>query len=530
MAEHRLQILVAIALMLGACAASAEAPVQAPSPQPASAADSSGGQSATAAVHALVSADSGYYQEALLGIESSLESELQVHYIDIQSAPAAAEALIDNLDRPGLILLPLGGAAAAFALQYAQQATVLAALAPSPNRLRELHQDLCGVSLPVPTDDYISALRELRPGARRIYVVYASQEGEFSALALRLHEDQQHLSLTWANAPSLARLRAQLAQAPEDIEAVFLPADPTFGRESFQALVEFSRSRGIPLMAGFAPLVRLGASFGYAPDAFHAGALSAQLANRILSGGNCAEEGMHPLDSAAYQLWINDEALEGIGIRAPDSLRLRAQSARAQRAGLDLYLEGRYEAARSVFAWAASVDPQNPALRRYLSLTVEKLSGRELQAERDRARQAQARGDLSGAESALRRALTLSPDNVELRGQLRQVQTELCERNRLRGRQTEASGRSIEALRIFAGGECMNADAARLRHSLRGEFDGILEQGLTSYHGRDYRGAIEKLEQALLIDPGSQNARAYLDLARKKLQALERLQRQQPVR
>ncbi len=73
MAQRRLSLLILL-LVLPACR----------SGDPADAASDAASESNLDAtpVHAIVTADSGFYQQALLGMQASLETDLAVHYLD----------------------------------------------------------------------------------------------------------------------------------------------------------------------------------------------------------------------------------------------------------------------------------------------------------------------------------------------------------------------------------------------------------------------------------------------------------------
>ncbi len=171
----------------------------------------------------------------------------------------------------------------------------------------------------------------------------------------------------------------------------------------------------------------------------------------------------------------------------------------------------------------------------------------------DEARAQTARGQYGAARAAAARALEfepLAPEAEALLADIARRETSFVDERRGPGRTAQPpppgveaalrraqsldeAGQRIEALREVARAAAAHprdgllaAEVAALRRTLAGDLDRRFVEGIRHYRAERMQLAVREWDAVLLIDPSHEKARLYLEKARKVLEKLEAIQRE----
>jgi len=191
-----------------------------------------------------------------------------------------------------------------------------------------------------------------------------------------------------------------------------------------------------------------------------------------------------------------------------DALRLAVT--RSLAAGRRQFMAGNHEEAKRHFNEVLALDPDNESARGYISYVA------TIQAERE--------------ATARKEAAFASQERFASDAEIR---AEGFHQNALAA---ERSGNLYAAIRHdlrALGADPHHREAGRhlreMRARLAGGVDALIEAGRSAYRDEDLQTALELWSRAVLVDPGNQRARAYVDRARLQLQNLERLRSEPDV-
>ena len=181
---------------------------------------------------------------------------------------------------------------------------------------------ITGIKLPVGDTLRLRWLQDLVPQAKRIYFPYNPRDK--SALEtlrqIELAAPALGMTLVKAEMASPAEILAGIAQAPEGIDAIFLPRDSSI-ESKISDFVELSYQRLIPLSAPSLTQVRQGALYTYGFVHYEFGKQSARLANQIIMGIRPADL---PVELAENYLAINLMTADKIGLSVDAEVLRRA--------------------------------------------------------------------------------------------------------------------------------------------------------------------------------------------------------------
>jgi len=220
-----------------------------------------------------------------------------------------------------------------------------------------------------------------------------------------------------------------------------------------------------------------------------------------------------------------DPELETLSRQLGDALgeEVEALLARGRRG----FTSGNYRSARAAFEQVLALDDRNESARGYLAYI-------------DAVRAEDARADIARAgaprppppEAAAPPARRSPPPRAPAQPTEAQVRAEGYHQNALAAERAgdayEAIRQELRAQRLDPSHERSRAHLASLRARLAPEVPGLLEQGRTHYQREELERALDAWRRALLIDPGNEEARAYVERANTLLQNLERLRSEPP--
>lgn len=204
-------------------------------------------------VVAVLSADSGPYQEALDGLKSALGA-----------VPSAILPALPPM--AGVKVVVTFGSDAALK-NYPASAALVAALLPDPSLELPHGGSVTRVGLPPAPEVLIAKIKAMDPKLATLAVF--NPNGAYSAYmgALKAAAAAAGVGLQTKSAASVADLGRQLPGLKGAVEALWVPPDPLFmNRATFSILTAFCQGGGIAFFAPVVGLAKAGAFAGVAPS------------------------------------------------------------------------------------------------------------------------------------------------------------------------------------------------------------------------------------------------------------------------
>jgi hypothetical protein len=224
-------------------------------------------------VVAVLSADSGPYQEALDGLKAVLGS-----------VPSATLPALP--DMAGVKVIVTFGSDAALK-EYPSSAALVAALLPDPS-LELAHQgSVTRVGMPPSPEVLMAKIKAFYPGLDAMAVfnpkgAYSSYIGQLKAAAAAAG-----VSLHSKDVAGMADLGVQMPGLKGAVQALWVPPDPLFmNRSTFGILTAFCQGGGIAFFAPVAGLAKAGAFAGVAPSFKQVGRAAALAAQAYATGSS----------------------------------------------------------------------------------------------------------------------------------------------------------------------------------------------------------------------------------------------------
>ena len=238
-------------------------------------------------------------------IRRILEQEIDLIYVS--STPATIKVKELTAERPlPVIFSPVND-------------PVGAGIVPS---LKQPGGMITGIKLPVGDTLRLRWLKDFAPQVKRIYFPYNPVDK--SALeSLRQIEEvapSLQMELVKAEMASPDEIEAGIAQAEQQIDAIFLPRDSSI-ESMISEFVALSYQRKIPLSAPSLTQVRQGALYTYGFVHFEFGKQSARLADQVIKGVSPADI---PVELAENYLAVNLIAAQKIGLQFNEQVLRRA--------------------------------------------------------------------------------------------------------------------------------------------------------------------------------------------------------------
>ncbi|WP_167884397.1 ABC transporter substrate binding protein [Leptospira ilyithenensis] len=479
-------------------------------------------------VEVLLSLDNTIYEQSLYGIQSVIDSEVRITYLNIlneeQGALAKYFRELESSDVP--LLIAVGPLAAKTAKENLNKTPIVFTMVNSPKSLGLESGRLCGVSMDVSIQDFFQTLKEINPDARNVYSAYSTEEGGYSATEGEYEDLKNKLLFNAKKTANGAEFSKYLETISEETDGFYMVSDPIYDRKNFEILSAFCKKHRIVLMTPFPSLVKTGATFGISPDYTKIGVLTGSMANRILSGSShCKKEGVIWSDQTSF--YLNEEYANESGLKIPQSIADRAKLTGLLAAGVNLLNDDKLKAAKSVFESILKKDAKNPSAISYLNLIVEKMTGTKTKELMASAKKYFDEGKYSQARTEYQKVLQINPNIIPAREGIQatlltQSEQERAQANSLfrNDRPYDAIKMALASIRTLPSNLKAVSDLAGFRNNQFSKIPEYFKEGLTEYNKREYELSIKIFEDILLVDPGDKKAIEYLRLSYKKRDAL----------
>lgn len=483
-------------------------------------------------VEIILSSDNSIYEQSLYGIQSVLENEVKISYLDIiQSEYGSIEEYFQNLENTRIpMVITIGVQATKSAQEFLRNTPIVFSMVNNPKSLRLDDKNICGVSMDVSVGEYFQTLKDINPEYQKVVGFYSSEDSKFSA------EEGNYFDLNYkllykSIKVSNDNFSDELKAIQEQTDAFYMISDPIYNQARFEELSKFSQKNGIVLMTSFPTLVKVGATFSISPEYSKIGVETGMMANRILQGeSNCQKERVVlPSESAFY---LNEEYASESGIRIPEVIVERAKMTKLFSAGITLLNEEKLNPAKKVFDIILKKDPTNKAAQTYQSIVIEKLTGTRTRKLLASAKKFYKAGQYSAARSEYQKVLSINPKNSEAKEGYRDSVQSQSEQERLRATQLARIGKPFDAIRMYlqslrtlSTNQNTISELANIRRQESAKISGYTKSGIDQYNRRNYKEAIQIFENILLVDPSEKTAKEYLRLSYKKKEAIEKLKK-----
>lgn len=488
-------------------------------------------ESSKQVIEVLLSSDNYIYEQALYGIQTSLDYEVRISYLDVvlseYNDPRVYFQEIEATGSP--LMIVIGPSAASLAKENLVKLPIVFTMVNYPKSLKLHDRNIAGVSIDVPVEEFFKSLKDISPNSRRIISFYSSNDTEY-AINEGDYFDIKHKMYYTKKKIIPSELNKNLEEIKGQYDAFLIISDPLFNRENFETISEFCSNQNMILISPFPALVKSGATFGLAPDYAKIGVETGNMVNRILSKKSSVEkEGILLPDQPAF--FINQEYAKKSGLEFPAEIKERAATTKLFAAGISLLNEGKYKSARTIFENILKKDANNQAASNYLQLVIEKTSGTKVKQMLNDAENYYQKENYASAKSEYQKILIINPNLQIAKEGYKNSINALSEQERFRAQSLTKSGKPFEAIKMYLSSlrtlpsnNKSQAELATLRSQESGKVSEYLKSGIQDYTERNYESAIQTFENIILVNPNEKSAQEYLRLSFKKQEAVKVLQ------
>ncbi|WP_375741735.1 ABC transporter substrate-binding protein [Corallococcus interemptor] len=223
------------------------------------------------------------YASFLAGFTS--EARADVTELTLEESPTEAARVFKSLaaQKPALVLAlgPLAANAARRSL--GEDVPVLFAMVPYHEKYGLEAPHVTGIALTSDFGPELAALKAVAPGAKRVGILHDPRSSAGAVAQARSAGAGLGLTIIPLAVEAQERVGEVLEGAAGKVDGLLMVADKTVGNASVvQALIAFSASRKVPLVALTASQVKEGATLALAPAPLALGQQAGRLANRII--------------------------------------------------------------------------------------------------------------------------------------------------------------------------------------------------------------------------------------------------------
>jgi putative ABC transport system substrate-binding protein len=187
--------------------------------------------------------------------------------------------------RPALVFA-IGPNAAVVSSEELPDVPIVYGMVVNPARYPLQRPNICGISLDISPSEQFDLLKQIKPDAKRVAVIYNPNEsGKLIEEAWSLAK-ARNLDLLRKQAHTVQEAIASIRELEsEKLDAFLMVLDPVIANEtSFRILLTFSLKNLVPLVVPADPFVQAGALFSIGPDYSRIGDQAWKIAKQILQG------------------------------------------------------------------------------------------------------------------------------------------------------------------------------------------------------------------------------------------------------
>lgn len=182
--------------------------------------------------------------------------------------------------------------------------------------------NVTGTSDMNPVDEQLALLKELKPDAKKVGIVYSSGEAN-SAVQVKMAEDAaKDLGLTIDKSAISASSEVQQAAGSLDVDAYYVPTDNAVV-SALEGLLQTAEKKKVPVISADGESVKRGATATYGINYEKLGEQTAAMAVKLLKGE--AKAGELPVETISQvDLYLNEKAAKNAGIEFTEDMKSKA--------------------------------------------------------------------------------------------------------------------------------------------------------------------------------------------------------------
>lgn len=235
--------------------------------------------------------------------------------IDLEGSRERADAVVKQLaaDPPPLVFA-VGAKAAFVMVNDLPTVPTVYAMVLEPSRYGISGTQVTGVSSQVPPEAALSQFRVFVPEVAHLGVLLSTGNVGPSTQASLNAARELGFQLSVQRVTNAKDLRAAFDRMADEVDAIWLLPDPvTLTPESFRFLRNETLRHKLPMLAGTETLVRAGALLCVTPDREVVGQQAAELAKRVMEGGELPGT-IPPAEPASIRVVLNRDTLDALGV------------------------------------------------------------------------------------------------------------------------------------------------------------------------------------------------------------------------
>ncbi|MGP9527682.1 MULTISPECIES: ABC transporter substrate-binding protein [Micrococcaceae] len=173
-----------------------------------------------------------------------------------------------------------------------------------------------------PVDEQLALLKELKPDAKKVGIVYSSGEVNSEVQVKLAEEAAKDLGLTIEKSAISTSSEVQQAAGSLDVDAYYVPTDNAVV-SALEGLIQTADKKKIPVIAADGDSVKRGATATYGINYEKLGEQTAAMAVKVLKGE--AEPASLPVETISkVDLYLNEKAAKNSGIEFSEDMKSKA--------------------------------------------------------------------------------------------------------------------------------------------------------------------------------------------------------------
>jgi putative ABC transport system substrate-binding protein len=270
-------------------------------------------QSSAEEIAVLKSKNLPAYNDAVVAFKTNCGGKFQEFDMDLDEGKAKGFTEQINNSKPTLVFAVGKQAAKAARANVDKSIPVIFAMVLNPEREDLKADNVTGISLEIPVDVQLAALKAIVPKAKKIGIIYNPKKmGDLVARANEVAE-KRGLEIVASKIDSPEDTTRALRAFADGIDAFWLIPDPTVVTpQAFKAILEFSQKANVPFFAYNEAFVKAGALLSLGPNSTSIGAQSCQIAKRIIGGDS--PKNIEIVNPKGMELYLNMKTSEQLGL------------------------------------------------------------------------------------------------------------------------------------------------------------------------------------------------------------------------
>lgn len=253
------------------------------------------------------------YNDSVIAFKTNCGAKYTEYDMDLDEERGKAFIEQINASKPSLVYAVGKQAAKAARANVDKGIPVVFAMVLNPEREDLRTDNMTGISLEIPVDVQLAALKSIVPRAKKVGIIYNPKKmGELVQQANEVAA-RRGLEIVASKVDAPEDTPRALRAFADGIDAFWLIPDPTVVTpQAFKAVLEFSQKSNVPFFAYNEAFVKAGALLSLGPNATSIGAQACQIAKKVLGGAS--PKSMEIASPTGMELFLNMKTSEQLGL------------------------------------------------------------------------------------------------------------------------------------------------------------------------------------------------------------------------